>query len=53
MVTTYLVTRRRKLEVSGEKGNTERCDMNSKGIANYIIDTANWQTSVINRKIYW
>jgi len=53
MVTTYLVTRRRKLESSGEKGNTERCDTSNKVIANYTLDTVNWQTSVINCKIYW
>jgi hypothetical protein len=53
MVTTYLVTRRRKLEISGGKGNTELCDTSNKGIANYTLDTGDWQTSVINCKIYW
>jgi len=53
MVTAYLVTRRRKLESNGEKGITERCDTSNKGIANYTLDTVNWQISVINCKIYW
>lgn len=53
MVTTYLVTRRRKLEISGEEGNAEQCDTINKGIANYTLDTVNWETGVINCKICW